>query len=409
MRSIKAAVCLVAALLSPLPARASDHADPIWLSEADQEANITGLFFFPDGDRMIAILNVRRALTGPPPYRLSPWEYHIRMDTHSHVVFEDDTATGADKQLYDGNLARYGGTVPNPGQIEANIDFHITLNDDTSFRTLSITGLSDNGQAPLEVCNNCVTGLDDIKDHPEKYKDRIIAYSGVRDDPFIFPKFFNVNVISMVFSIPKSYFLGAETWLLWATSNRASDHSQIDHVGRSNRTQLARYDILNTLPPDQHVAKLREAAAARSAQQQFLKDVIPPLANLNQLSGLLLRNYDFAPDVMIYSSKRPPAFPNGRQLKDDVAYLTCQTGDCPLQENSFIDSSAYPRATKNDKEFLAEFPYLAEPWPFRPQQPAGSIWPYIYKYIALPLGAAVILIAFFFWLRRRVCATLATK
>ena len=46
--------------LAPRAVEASDHADPMILEDPD--ANITGLFFFPKGDQMILILNVRRAL-----------------------------------------------------------------------------------------------------------------------------------------------------------------------------------------------------------------------------------------------------------------------------------------------------------------------------------------------------------
>jgi hypothetical protein len=35
--------------------------------------------------------------------------------------------------------------------------------------------------------------------------------------------------------------------------------------------------------------------------------------------------------------------------EDDVALLTCEQGDCPLQDNSFIDSNQWSRATVNDK------------------------------------------------------------
>src|SRR6516225_2228260 len=91
--SVKASAGYAAAIVSLAVALvqfaiASDHADPMWLAEDEQEANITGLFFFPDGDRMVVIFNVRRALTGPPPYNLEPFEYNVHMDTHTKVSFD---------------------------------------------------------------------------------------------------------------------------------------------------------------------------------------------------------------------------------------------------------------------------------------------------------------------------------
>jgi hypothetical protein len=195
---------------------------------------------------------------------------------------------------------------------------------------------------------------------------------------------------------------------LWATTNRVDGGEQIDHVGRSNRTQLGRFDFLNTIPPKEQAAAIKERATSRAEIQKFLGNWAPPLANLNQLSGFLIRHYDYAPDVMIYTNQRPAGFPNGRRLQDDVALLTCQQGDCPLQENSFIDSSQWPRATVNDKPLVAEFPYLAEPWPYKPQAP-GAMGPYVVRFFSRPLGLAVLAVIaltllagpFFLFRRRR--------
>jgi hypothetical protein len=81
---------------------------------------------------------------------------------------------------------------------------------------------------------------------------------------------------------------------------------------------------------------------------------------------------------MIYTDRFPAAYPNGRQLADDVVAITCRTGDCLLQELSFIEGG-WPRATVNDKPFLDEWPYLAEPWPEKAEAPPSSksILPYI--------------------------------
>jgi hypothetical protein len=92
---------------------------------------------------------------------------------------------------------------------------------------------------------------------------------------------------------------------------------------------------------------------------------VPPLVNAYQ-PLFKLRPYDNFPDVMIYTNQYPIGFPNGRKLTDDVGALTCDQGDCALVEGSYIDSPQYPRATVNDKPFLKEFPYLAEPWPTSP-------------------------------------------
>ena len=365
MKMSRVLYLVFALLLLPQPGGASDHADPELLSPEQAEANLTGLFFFPDGDQMIAILDVRRSLTTDPPYKLAPYEYTINMDLHTHVTFDNAE-----------DLARYGGSIAKPETIEPDITLAFQLNSDATLKTKTFKGL--------------------------KNPENIRIYTGVRDDPFIFPKFFKVNVITMVVSIPKSSFPETQkNWLLWATSRDIASGRQIDHVGRSNRTQLGRFDFLNTLPPSKHVEALREAAKSRDKLQQFLKDCLPPLASLNQLSGLFIRHYDYFPDVMVYPNQLPPGFPNGRRLPDDVALLTCAQGDCPLQENAYIDTTAWPRATVNDKPLLAAFPYLAEPWPPREAPAPASCWPYIWEYLIEPgLFVLAVVGGLVFWWRR---------
>jgi hypothetical protein len=345
--------------LSPIGAIASDHADPIDLDSATQEPNITGLFFYPEGDNMIVVFNVRRSLTAAPPYHFAPYEYTVNFDLHSKLKFDNPE-----------DKARYGGTIVNPEAIEADASVTIHLNDDATLKDKTVKGL--------------------------KNSESIVFYTGVRDDPFIFPRFFNVNVVTMVMKIPLASFpANQQDFLLWGTSKSVKDGKQIDHVGRSNRTQLGRFGILNTVHPSRHVALIKEKAESRKKVQDFFLACIPALAQLNQLSGLLIRHYDMVPDVMIYTKRYAPGFPNGRRLTDDVALLTCNQGDCPLQENAFIDTEQWPRSTVNDKPFMSGFPYLAEPWPARPQTQDPSCWPYILKFVVIPV---LIILGIIAWL-----------
>ena len=340
-------VCFAPAGLVPRTAFASDHADP--MSLRDPESDITGLFFFPKDDQMILILNIRRALTAPGPYDLEPFEYAVHMDLRSRVTYDNAS-----------EYARYGGTIVSPEGLadSATITFH--LNDDTTVRDVSYAGLENQGE--------------------------IRVFSGVRDDPFIFPRFFQRNVISMAMSIPMTAFpAGQQDWILWGTTSR--DGEQIDHVGRSNRTQLARFGFLNTLPPSEHVATIMEMMASQQRRYNFVNKYqqTQPIAMLLQYL-IDIRPYDLVPDVMIYTTRFPEGFPNGRRLEDDVAGLTCHVGDCALQETAFIEGG-WPRRTVNDKPFLDDFPYLAEPWPDSPQAPPpASIWPSV-------IGLLVVLLA----------------
>jgi hypothetical protein len=351
----KRAICIFPLLIvvvtlfavAPPGIRASDHADPISLEEP--ESNLTDLFFYPSGDQMILILCVRRALIAPGPYNLAPFEYAVHFDLQSRVAFDSEE-----------DRARYGGTIVDPGGLRPDATIRLRLNDDATLKETSFEGLND--------------------------PDRIRVYAGVREDPFNFPRFFNRNTIAMVLSIPMSSFPeGQRDWILWGATYK--DGEQIDHVGRSNRTQQARFDSLNVLPPNEHVPEIMRLVEKWNDVFTTLNDFREPLPKA--AAGLIqyvmqIRKYDLAPDVMIYSNRFPPQFPNGRQLVDDVAALTCQTGDCILQEISFIEGG-WPRRTVNDKPFLAEWPYLAEPYPEQPQPAASlpSIWPWIIGLLVL--------------------------
>ena len=65
-----------------------------------------------------------------------------------------------------------------------------------------------------------------------------------------------------------------------------------------------------------------------------------------------LRRLGMVPDVVIYDTSRPAAFPNGRELEDDVVDLV---------GNPAILANDAPFPSANDVPFLAVFPYLAPP------------------------------------------------
>lgn len=320
------------------------------------QSNITDLFFFPQGDRMILILDVRRSLREAKPYALDPLTYQINMDFSTPLSFESAE-----------NRARYGAAVPQPEKIHPDATITLRLRNNVTLNEISFNNLKDT--------------------------DKIELFVGVRDDPFVFPRFFAKNTISMVMSIPMSAFpAGQRDFILWATASQ--DGKVTDHVGRSLRTQLPRFGFLNDLPPSEHVKKLMERRKFLDGIYNFLRDkkesTPRAIADLLQFT-FLIRPYDIAPDVLIYSNRYPAGYPNGRLLTDDVVAQTCATGDCLLQEISFIESKdVWPRATVNDKPISANWPMLAEPWDNEQEvAPTASIWPYVV--------GVVIIVALAFW------------
>ena len=392
----------IAALLLAPVADASDHADPISLDRL--EGGITDLFVFPakdmvrrvkdqdskepkqnravtskEGNRLVIVFCVRRALSSSPPFtELGRFTYHIHADLHSanEVSFQKD----------DPNFARYGGTVKSPEGIDPDFTISIQLDNMANYQKKEVM----------------------IKEGNEwkrpKMADAITWYSGVRDDPFIFPMFFGTNVIAMVISIPFDCFPGGQKdFLFWATSHDRG--TQIDHVGRSQRTQLPRFDLLNSLPPKEHVAALRNKDKDPGLIDDFLRVKIRPVFNL--------RFYDYQPDVMFYNRRADATYPNGRQLEDDVAELTCKQGDCQLYELSFLPDPKYAptggRPTKNDKEFLDEFPFLAEPWPDKIEAPPPELTAKNQIVVVALITGIVLFVllpwVLYFWVLRRLRAT----
>jgi hypothetical protein len=192
------------------------------------------------------------------------------------------------------DLAVYGGTVLKPGSIGANIVFEVGF-EKSPGPELRISGLS--GRA----------------------RNGVKFFAGLRDDPFIRGPVIGRNVAAIVVELPaRDVVEPLGTILIWATSKIPEIHGpQADLVGRSLRSQFPENEPLNLLHPKDH-------------------------------SGIL----GLPPDVMIFDTSRHAAFPNGRELADDVVDLV---GDLRVL------STDAPYPAGNDVPFLTEFPYLAPP------------------------------------------------
>ena len=327
----RSSVILMAALVGLFQtiALASDHADPIRLNE--NSAGLTDLYAFEDPEKtaLVVVLCAGRGIDRAAPFPLRPIDFHVCIDRHSDVDFEDPLHND-----------RYGGRVRNPEGIQADLRITFRLNDDVTLRQRVIDASFDVGDLPP-------------------------PFVGLRDDPFIFHRFATTNVIAIVQEIPydrlrrrgpggiDGFERSPRDLLVWATSDRFGD--QTDHVGRSLRTMLPRFDFLNTLPPNGHVPAIRQ----RHERPGVITDVLATFAS--PFFGI--RHDDFQPDVMIFSRDRPAGYPNGRRLTDDVADLTCRQGDCLLLEVSRAEAAAdhVPRPTTNNVPFLEHFPFLAPP------------------------------------------------
>lgn len=395
---------LLAGALYGSTATASDHADPFDPLNLERlEGGITDLFVFPvdKNDKPVApetsrpaglplanpltdvvrerltakqkseiasivfILCVRRALTDEASLSLEPYTYKIRIDINSVVEFptQDDykqelkLAEARKKMASEGggyatgaksddssrptlleSFARYGGRIPSPEAISEEITMEFKLHNNATFQDgyPKFTGAGAAGWG-----NNAA----------------ISSASGVFDDPFIFPAFFGTNVVAMAVKVPITSFDPAgQDLVVWATSEKGS--RQVDHVGRSLRTQNPRFELLNTKHPSEHVKLIQD----ENKNPSLMRDIF---LRLNFAQAFAYRKWDFVPDVLCYSTNYAVGYPNGRLLKDDVAAMLAQHGDTLLYELSYQHPNGqWPRQTVNDTnqgEFQPTFPYLNEP------------------------------------------------
>ncbi len=264
--------------------------------------------------------------------------------------------------------ALYGGIIANPDHIaeEVVLDFHLKFESD-----------AENSEVDLDLEKTRIEGIPGPINmvgpgrlkadgsgelvRPSAWKPGVVNIQcGIFDDPFIFPRFFRGNVVGIVASIPLkrlrrpdgSPAAGGPVFF-WATTH-TPDGRQSDHVGRSLRTQLPRFGYLNGLHPSRHVAKIMQVHGEPDLFENILATFISPLE--------AHRHYDNAPDVMVFDLRKPAKFPNGRWFEDDVARTLADAGETLLVELSYAESKQFPRATRNDKPFRKDFPYLAERW-----------------------------------------------
>ncbi len=345
--------------------RGSDHADPQSVTnpfyvQPEPDANITDLHAFIvdrlvgennqviEGEHLIVSLCVRRALTPEQARTLNftGYQFRVHFDLDPTVeIFEDTNSRDPAHDKNRSTQALYGGIITNPEEIKEDASLKFELNTRGEDPQVHVTAKAEG----FTVETNVASGPGDLR--PKV----INVQAGVFDDPFIFPRFFRRNVVGIVTAIPLSAVPlpnGKAPILLWATTHKGE--KQIDHVGRSLRTQLPRFGYLNDKPPSEHVKEITRVHDRPTLKEDILATFISPLE--------AHRHYDSVPDVMIYDLRKPAKFPNGRALRDDVGKALADAGETLLLELSYAESRQFPRAETNDKEFRGTFPYLAPPW-----------------------------------------------
>lgn len=304
-RSLFATAALLA-LSAPL-AQAADHDDTPALKNAPRhEARITDLHVFtkvqPGPGRKPREQLVLSLCTNPT---IPPGTTSYAFPSDLTLTINVDRNSKVDFLIDPAITSTYGGTIVKPAAIDPEITFTVTFDA--------------GGQARFAT-----SGLDE--DAPIRF------FAGLRDDPFIRGPRQGRNVGCVVFEMPLQIVAAGrphKTLLVWATSSVPAPGGPIGDLGaRALRSQLAPNLALN--------------------------DYFDP-ADHTLVLGVV-------PDVVIFDTTRPAAFPNGRRLADDVVDLVGDAGvlstDCPVPGDPV---KCFPMS--NDLSFLESFPYLAPPHP----------------------------------------------
>lgn len=229
------------------------------------------------------------ALGIDPTIPTSATDYVFPTDVKYQIFIDNDSEVSFDDLEANDE---FGGKIVNPKGIQQDIKIKITF---------------DSNNVPRMQSNN------------SDLIDQCLLFSGLRDDPFIRGPRIGRNIGAIVLECPLFLLRNSQsTLLIWATAKAQGVRGPFQELaGRAFRSMFPENDLMNTLHPSKHQ-----------------------------------RDLGVPPDVVIFNTDNVAAFPNGRDLPDDVVDLV---GDPrPLANDD-------PFPSENDTPFLDAFPYLAEP------------------------------------------------
>lgn len=256
--------------------------------------------------------------------------------------------------------ASYEFKIDTNGDFEAEVAFHVvfkTIDDGQQTATLyratgtDARGTGSVGEAVIQYAPVSFTQEARITTEG-KYR----FYAGLRSEPFFTDPtgFFNnlqwsgqdfwagKNVFSIVLDVPNSA-LGLHPQIgIWGRTMAMVDGvlTSVNQMGRPGNNALRQGADTNTTPPAQQ-------------RERFFSQYVGMFQTFGYTKAEATRlTLEWLPDILPYNYMSAAGYPNGRQLKDDIAD---NLGEI-LTQGKMKDDLVHPHT-----DYLTEFPYLGIP------------------------------------------------
>ena len=277
------AIALALVVLAPIVVRASDHADPVG---GAKESNLTDLFFFPQGEQFVLIFDVRPASTAPLPYDLDDKTFTVNFASTARSRFDN----AADRACATARRS----SIPAPSAPKPRS--RIGLNDDGSLR---------GGRSPAHRRRG------------------IRVWTGIRDDPFIFPPFFKKNVVAMWSASRATSFPWGRGFRRWATDDEGRASRSTTSAARSAPSCRVTPRPTSTSSRRRTKCRYPRGHQARNKVGNFLMKYKETAGAIPLWqSTLQMKPFDPVPDVMV-SPRVTRRLSDGRLLTPTRA-ATCR-------------------------------------------------------------------------------------
>lgn len=256
--------------------------------------------------------------------------------------------------------ASYEFKIDTNGDFEAEIAFHILFTTvDAAQQTATLYRVTDapardTGPVGEAIIQNAPVSF--TREARITTKGEYRFYAGLRSEPFFADPtgFFNnlqwsgqdfwagKNVFSMVLDVPNNA-LGPQPQIgIWGRTMATVEGilTSVNQMGSPGNNALRQGADTNSTPPSQQ-------------RERFFSQYVAMFQTFGYTEAEATKlSLEWLPDILPYNYMSAAGYPNGRQLKDDIADNLVEI----LTQGEMKDDLVHPHT-----DYLAEFPYLGIP------------------------------------------------